>query len=108
MKISFLSFLLSLFFILSCQSDGKAPLSAKTFTNILVDMHTAEGAAEGEFMTKKDSLLKIYYAQILKKHNASQNDFDSTLAVYSRQPAALDSIYANVIRQLEKIDTSKH
>lgn len=108
MKIPFISIILLFLLILSCQSDGKAPLSAKTFTNILVDMHTAEGAAEGEFMTKKDSLLKIYYGQILQKHGVSQSDFDSTLAVYSRKPAAFDSIYANVIRQLQKIDTTKH
>ena len=71
-------------------------------------MHTAEAAAEGEFTTVKDSLLKIYYPQILKKHGVSQVDFDSTLTLYSREPILFDSIYAQVFREIAKIDTTKH
>lgn len=98
----FLCFL-SLF---SCKNEGKAPLSDDTFASILTDMHIAEAAAEGEFTTKKDSILKIYYGQILKKHNASSADFDSTMAVYSRKPEAFDSLYSDVFRRIEKIDTT--
>jgi Domain of unknown function (DUF4296) len=71
-------------------------------------MHTAEAAAEGEFATAKDSLLKIYYGQILQKHGVTKVDFDSTLAVYSRQPTAFDSVYAQVFREIAKIDTTTH
>jgi hypothetical protein len=94
--------------LLSCKNEGKAPLSADTFADILTDMHIAEAAAEGEFTMTKDSLLKTYYGQILKKHNVSSVDFDSTMAVYSRQPAAFDSVYSQVLRQIEKIDTTTH
>jgi uncharacterized lipoprotein NlpE involved in copper resistance len=94
--------------LLSCQNSNKAPISETTFTRILADMHTAEGAAEGEFASAKDSLLRIYYVQILKKHEVSQTDFDSTLAVYSRQPLVFDSLYSNVLREIQKIDTTTH
>jgi uncharacterized lipoprotein NlpE involved in copper resistance len=94
--------------LFSCQNSDKAPISETTFTRILVEMHTAEGAAEGEFASSKDSLLRIYYVQILKKHEVSQTDFDSTLAVYSRQPLAFDSLYSGVLREIQKIDTTTH
>jgi hypothetical protein len=94
--------------LFACKNEGKAPLSDDTFASILTDMHIAEAAAEGEFATKKDSILKIYYGQILKKHNVSSVDFDSTMAVYSSQPVAFDSLYADVLRRIEKIDTATH
>ena len=94
--------------LFSCKNEGKAPLSADTFASILTDIHIGEAAAEGEFSTKKDSILKIYYGQILKKHNVSSADFDSTMAVYSRQPVVFDSLYSDVLRRIEKIDTATH
>jgi hypothetical protein len=108
MKFNYLAFTLLLLLIFSCQYDEKAPISAETFTLILTDMHTAEAAAEGEFTTGKDSILRIYYPQILKKYGVSQTDFDSTLAVYSRKPVEFDSIYSGVLREIAKIDTTKH
>jgi Domain of unknown function (DUF4296) len=108
MKFSYLAITLSCVLIFSCQNDGKAPISADNFVLILTDMHTAEAAAEGETLNMRDSILKIYYPQILKKHGASQADFDSTLAVYSRRPIEYDSIYARVLREVAKIDTSGH
>ncbi len=93
--------------IISCKNEVKAPVERDVFVHVLTDMHTAEAATEGEFTTVKDSLLKIYYAQILKKHGVSQVDFDSTLTLYSRQPVPFDSIYAQVFREIAKIDTTK-
>jgi hypothetical protein len=108
MKRRFFTSIALIIALFSCQNSGKAPVSESTFTRILAEMHTAEGAAEGEFASAKDSLLRIYYAQILKKHEVTQTDFDSTLAVYSRQPVAFDSLYSNVLREIQKIDTTTH
>jgi Domain of unknown function (DUF4296) len=108
MKLNYFVIALFLLLLMACQNGGKAPISPNTFTLILTDMHTAEAAAEGESMTAKDSILRIYFAQILNKHGVSQVDFDSTLAVYSRKPLELDSIYAGVFREIAKIDTAKH
>jgi hypothetical protein len=106
MKRLFLTSLTLIIALLSCQNRGKAPIGESTFTQILAEMHTAEGAAEGEFASSKDSILRIYYAQILKKHEVTQTDFDSTLSVYSRQPVVFDSLYSNVLREIQKIDTT--
>jgi hypothetical protein len=108
MKIKILCIALLFISILSCKNEGKAPIKEETFIRILADMHTAEAAAEGEFTTAKDSLLKHYFPQILKKNGVSQADFDSTMAVYSRNPVAFDSIYSGVFREIAKIDTTKH
>jgi hypothetical protein len=99
----------ALFFLaMSCQNSRKTPISEETFIRILADIHTAEGAAEGELMATKDSLLRTYYAQILKKHGVSSADFDSTFAIYTRQPVAFDSVYSAVMREVQKIDTTQH
>lgn len=93
---------------IACQDEIKTPVKSDTLVRVLTDMHIAEAAAEGEFTTIKDSLLKIYYGQILAKHGVSQADFDTTLALYSRQPVVFDSLYAEVLREVVKIDTTKH
>jgi Domain of unknown function (DUF4296) len=108
MKRYFFTSITLIIVFLSCQSSNKAPITEATFTRILAEMHTAEGAAEGEFSSAKDSILRIYYIQILKKHDVTQTDFDSTLAVYSRQPVVFDSLYSNVLREIQKIDTTTH
>jgi Domain of unknown function (DUF4296) len=108
MKRHFFTSIALIIAFLSCQNSDKAPIPEATFTRILAEMHTAEGAAEGEFASAKDSLLRIYYAQILKKHEVTQTDFDSTLSVYSRQPVVFDSLYSNVLREIQKIDTTTH
>ncbi len=108
MRLNLGAIVLLFLLISSCQNDGKAPISGGTLTHILSDMHIAEAAAEGEFTTTKDSILRVYYPQILQKHGVSKADFDSTLAVYSRNPVAFDSVYANVLREVVKIDTSRH
>jgi Domain of unknown function (DUF4296) len=97
-----------LFVTISCQNMDKTPIPEATFIQILADIHTADGAAEGELMAAKDSLLRIYYAQILKKHGVSPADFDSTFAIYTRQPVAFDSVYSAVMREVQKIDTTTH
>lgn len=94
--------------IISCKNEAQAPIERDKLVLILTDMHVAEAAAEGEFTTIKDSILKIYYPQILKKHSVTQVDFDSSLVVYSRQPVVFDSLYAQVLREVAKIDTTKH
>ena len=94
--------------IISCKNELKAPVDRETFVRMLTDMHVAEAAAEGEYTPMKDSILKIYYPQILKKYGVTQVDFDSTLAIYSRQPVVFDSLYAQIQRQIAKIDTTKH
>jgi hypothetical protein len=108
MKRRFITLIALIIALFSCQNSNKAPISETTFIRILADMHTAEGAAEGEFASSKDSLLRIYYVQILKKYEVTQTDFDSTLAVYSRQPVVFDSLYSNVLREIQKIDTTTH
>jgi hypothetical protein len=108
MPIKWITAALLLLATISCNSNDKAPISADTFTHILADMHIAEAAAEGEFPAGKDSILRLYYPQILKKHGVTKVDFDSTMSVYSRQPVAFDSVYSAVMREITKIDTTNN
>jgi hypothetical protein len=106
MPIKLMTAALLLLATISCNGNEKAPVSAETLTHILTDMHTAEAAAEGEFPAGKDSILRVYYPQILKKYGVTKVDFDSTMSVYSRQPVAFDSVYSAVMREISKLDTT--
>ena len=86
----------------ACQAETKQPLTDEKMVEVLTDLNTAEGVLESEKVGVKDSLSKIYYAQIFDKHKVSRRDFDSTMAILSRNPVALDSIYNRVLRKLER------
>lgn len=83
---------------MACQSDLAAPIAQDKLIKVLVDIHTAEGLLETETQNIRDSMTRIYYAQILEKHQTNQVDFDSTMAIYSRNPIQFDTVYNRVLR----------
>jgi hypothetical protein len=98
-----------LFFVLSCRPSSavKAPIPEAAMVNILRDMHTIEAAMENESVTMKDSISKIYYAQVLEKYGFSRSDLDTSLALYAKNPMAMDSLYKQVMRQIHTPDSTR-
>ncbi len=70
---------------------------------VLKDIHLAEGLLT-EVMNKqeKDSLARLYYAEIFRKHDVDTADFDQSMHAIIGQPILLDSIYEAVIQALNK------
>lgn len=90
--------------ILACEKSLNTPLSEQQLIDLLADMHSAEAATESEVSRVRDSMTKIYYQQIFDKHGVKKADFDTTLALYSRNPVALDTVYSRVIRKLSELE----
>lgn len=82
----------------ACQSTPNAPIRQEKLINVLYDIHTAEGLLESESQNVRDSMAKIYYAQIFQKHGVTQIDFDSTMAIYTRNPTQMDTVYNHLLR----------
>lgn len=99
-----------LFVCVACQNALNAPVSEEKLINVLYDIHTAEALLESESQNMRDSMTKKYYAQIYQKHGISQVDFDSTMAIYTRNPTQLDTVYNRVLRivKAEKDTLAKH
>ncbi len=71
---------------------------------VLTDVHLMD--AYISMIPYNDSVLKQqslrYYDAIYKKHKISRRDFDKSLEYYSKQPKVLDSMYSQVITNLNK------
>lgn len=93
--------ILSCVFLLAgsaCQSAPDAPIPQEKLISVLYDIHTSEGLLESESQNVRDSMAKIYYAQIFHKHGVTQTDFDSTMAIYTRNPTQMDTVYNRLLR----------
>lgn len=99
-----------LFVWAACQNALDAPVSEEKLVTVLYDIHTAEALLEGESQNMRDSMTKIYYTQIYQKQGITQIDFDSTMAIYTRNPTHLDTVYNRVLRivKAEKDTLAKH
>ncbi len=92
LKYGFLFFFFLL--IISCKNQFNAPISEEKLIKILVDVHTAEGVTQAENQNIRDSITAIYYMQIFEHHGITRKDFDSTMAIYARNPVQFDSVFA--------------
>ncbi|WP_026899397.1 DUF4296 domain-containing protein [Daejeonella oryzae] len=93
--------------LLSACDQQKAPkgiMENKKMVTVLTDVHLMD--AYISMIPYNDSVLKQqslrYYDAIYKKHKISRRDFDKSLEYYSKQPKVLDSMYSQVITNLNK------
>jgi len=84
-------------------------LDKETIEKVLTDVHLIEAA-----LLRKQSqgllafdLAEIYYDSLFQKHGINKQNFDSTVAYYSRNPIELEEIYKNVITNLSRIEGEK-
>lgn len=78
-------------------------MSQDELVPVLRDIHLAE-AMLTEIMNKqeKDSLARLYYAQVFTMHQVDTAVFDQTMNAYMTDPPALDSLYDAVIQALNE------
>lgn len=78
-------------------------MSQEELVPVLRDIHLAE-AMLTEIMNKqeKDSLARLYYAQVFTMHQVDTAVFDQTMNAYMTDPPALDSLYDAVIQALNE------
>lgn len=103
---------LFLLFQISCSSDinsnTKEPdiiIPQAKMVEILTDMQEAEGVMAIKMLgdlNKSTKQKNIYQSAILNKYQVSQKDFWDNYQYYADNPKQLDTIYAQVIKALEK------
>lgn len=98
--------------IFSCSSNSDATkvdypkniIDSLTFTNILTDMHIADGAAKFQVLSD-NRRVTVKYSQnlgVLQNYKVSKAIFDSTLVFYSNNPSLYDRVYARVLDNLSE------
>ena len=104
-------FLLVTFFLLifaSCDKDKKEHIIPKDdFEELLVDIHLMDGltrqhSLRNKLVEENDSL--NYYDAILRSHNYTRSQFDSTMVYYTEKLNEFDEIYENVLSELNRIE----
>ena len=68
--------------------------------DLLYDYHLAESMAKNEFGENVDLRRNVYFQAVLKKHNVTEADFDSSLVYYYSHLDRLKDIYGNVNNRL--------
>ena len=108
MNLRILFLFVSLLFFFSCAEKKEAipdyVIPEEKLIGILTDIHQAEAYLNFNSSEKTPYDPKKFYDEILKSHNVSRSDFDTSIAFYTRTPARLDTIYDKV---LAKISTMK-
>ncbi len=93
-------FLSIIILVISCSKKDKDMIvDEETMVELLVDMHKYEAlisSKPGDYIS--DSVRKLYRQTILKKHNVSQQQFDSSLAWYGRHIDDYVKIYDDVLK----------
>jgi len=86
-----------------CKRDPlpSGSLDKKTFINVLVDIHIAEGMYAERVRIELDSLQsKSVYFSALKKNNVTEEEMLTTTLYYSRHPKEYDKIFNEVLSNI--------
>jgi len=62
----------------------------------------ASQQVEYNYMTLSDSIWKLNYSFVLKKHNIDSSDFKNTLEFYKRNPSEFSDLMGKVIDELQE------
>jgi len=101
----------SLFCLLftSCQEEkmAKPKLNEDQFTNMLIDIHVADGALDRKNIYQIGDIYKpsYYYNSIFKKYDITANEFDSCVFYYSNNVERFTAIYDNILDSLNRLET---
>jgi septal ring factor EnvC (AmiA/AmiB activator) len=104
----FIVIFILLAFSTGCDKDKKNYIIPKDdFEEILVDIHLMDGLTRQHNIRNKlarenDSL--NYYDAILKSHDYTRAQFDSSMVYYSKNINKFDDIYENVLSELNRME----
>ncbi|RYD55831.1 MAG: DUF4296 domain-containing protein [Sphingobacteriales bacterium] len=99
------------FLLLACQQrQEESPMPKDKMEQLVVDLHMAEVYSSiGRDSTysvsaKKMDSLAVYYNDVLRHHNITQDQFNEIVNWYKVNPQELDSVYAKVIPRLTEME----
>lgn len=108
-KVSFLLWIIGvMIFFAACKKTSptttflQPDLAEDKMIAVLLDIHLAEAAVQTEKNAQKDSLLYLYYQDIYRIHNITQDDFERNLEAWFDNPEIADKLYEKVVESLNK------
>jgi hypothetical protein len=111
MKLPFIFLALSLTVFGSCSHREQQHLSPEKMEQIMLDINLAEAYST---IVKPDTVkprqernldsLAVFYQSVLKHHGITKEDFEQSLEWYKHNPEQLDSVYADMIPQMSKLE----
>lgn len=69
--------------------------------DLLYDYHLAQAVADQDAPNKSDYNRRLYFDAVLKKHEVTQAEFDSSMLYYQRHTERLYNIYDNINKRLQ-------
>jgi len=105
-----LSFLIFLFLLLSCNREEKNIIPRKDLVPILIDMHITDAIAMNHMISEQFGGLDsaLLYNAIFEKHGYTKEQIIGTLRYYSGKPDALVKIYDDVFSEMSKMAEEAH
>lgn len=102
-KIGFYGWVLSATLFFSCQKKAEQPpLSDEKVSRVMADLFTAEAATNTLIGYQKDSLMQIYFKQVLEMHGVTKEDYEKSLMLIANDLPRMEEI----VRQAEEILTT--
>lgn len=106
-----LAYFTSLFLFSACITEPSPPLPPEKMKALLMDVHFAEAYS----MMVTDSLhylreknrdsLAVFYNDVLAHHHLTKDEFLDIVDWYRRHPQQLDSVYANMISDMTRLES---
>jgi hypothetical protein len=99
------------FIMTACNGRPSGVMSRGEMVDFLTDLHKLDGALNAKDMgNAQDRKNLYYYNALLKKHGITQQQFDSSLVYYTRNPKKFERIYIAVIDNLTALqkDVTAH
>ncbi len=91
----------------SCQPRPvRLPVEEDKLILMLADVHVAEAALQGLLGLTKDSMANVYYDQICSIHGVDRLLLDSALQILQEEPERMEQIYAEVMKEMERLDAA--
>ncbi len=106
-KLTLIAFVLLVF---SCKQKGvETPgniLEKKELVNVQVDLYLVEAAHNMNVLKidSADTEYKTLFETVMKKHNVTREDYESSLRYYAIDNESLNEIYDSVLVKLTKLE----
>lgn len=86
----------------ACSRRPSGVLSVRKMTNLLVELHMAEGTIQtANYAYGHDLEQQACYRSVLEKYGVTQAQFDSSLVWYTDHPLQFNRVYPKVLERLE-------
>ncbi len=94
-------------FLIACSNSPSNDdvLSPEELAPIIEDIHLTDAMLQNERVDKGSEKAMQYYQYIYEKHGITREQFDASMAYYSKYPSELREAYTDILKNLEMRDS---